>query len=92
MANMDRQGTHSPKMGVDSSAENNPNAPKFICLICLPKPKVLNIIEKRLHRATVVRGTGPGLLVNIGSKLNCSLTFWVIKSLLNPKQLMRLVK
>ena len=33
------QGTHSTKMGADSSVENTPNAPKFICPICLPKPK-----------------------------------------------------
>ena len=26
-------------MGADKSAENNPNAPEFICPICLPKPK-----------------------------------------------------
>ena len=25
------QGTHSTKMGANKSAENNPNAPKFIC-------------------------------------------------------------
>ena len=33
------QGTHWTKKGADSLAENNPNAPKFICPICLPKPK-----------------------------------------------------
>ena len=26
-------------MGADSLAENTPNAPEFICPICLPKPK-----------------------------------------------------
>ena len=26
-------------MGADCLAENTPNAPKFICPICLPKPK-----------------------------------------------------
>ena len=36
-------------MGVDKSAKNTPNAPKFICPICLP-------IEQRLHWASVVRG------------------------------------
>ena len=33
------QGTHCTKMGNDSLAENTPNAPEFICPICLPKPK-----------------------------------------------------
>ena len=35
------QGTHNTKMGTVSSAENTPNALKFICPICLPKPKSL---------------------------------------------------
>ena len=29
------------KMGADKAAENTPNAPKFICPNCLPKPKSL---------------------------------------------------
>ena len=33
------QGTHCTKMGADSLAENTPNAPEFICPVCLPKPK-----------------------------------------------------
>ena len=33
------KGLTLPKMGADSSAENTPNAPKFISPICLPKPK-----------------------------------------------------
>ena len=33
------QETHCTKMGAESSAENTPYAPKFICPICLPKPK-----------------------------------------------------
>jgi hypothetical protein len=33
------QGTHCTKMGADSWVENAPNAPEFICPICLPKPK-----------------------------------------------------
>ena len=33
------QGTHCTKMGADSLAENTPNAPEFICPICMPKPK-----------------------------------------------------
>ena len=33
------QGTHCTKMGADGWAENTPNAPEFICPICLPKPK-----------------------------------------------------
>ena len=38
MVNMDK-GLTSTKMGADSLAENTPNAPEFICPICLPKPK-----------------------------------------------------
>ena len=41
------------KMGADSSAENTPNAPEFVC----PSPKVLNFNEKRFHWTSVVRGT-----------------------------------
>ena len=33
------QGTHCTKMGADKLAEYTPNAPKFICPNCLPKPK-----------------------------------------------------
>ena len=35
------QGTHCTKMGANSLAENEniPNAPEFICSICLPKSK-----------------------------------------------------
>ena len=36
-------------MGADKSADNTPNAPKFIC------PKVWDFDEKRLHWASVVR-------------------------------------
>ena len=39
MENMHGQGTHCTKMSANSSAENNSNAPEFICPICLPKPK-----------------------------------------------------
>ena len=35
MENMDK----GMRMGADSLAENTPNAPEFICPICLPKPK-----------------------------------------------------
>ena len=35
----------------DSSAQNTPNAPEFIC----PSPKVLDFNEKRLHWASIVR-------------------------------------
>ena len=45
------QGTHSTKMGDDSSAKNTPNAPEFVC----PNPKVWDLNEKRLHWASVVR-------------------------------------
>ena len=34
-------------MGADSLAENTPNAPKFICPICLPKPKSLGFQWKK---------------------------------------------
>ena len=34
-------------MGADSSAENTPNVPKFICPICLPKPKSLGFRWKK---------------------------------------------
>ena len=30
-------------MGADSLAKNNPNAPEFICPICLPKPTMKNV-------------------------------------------------
>ena len=34
---------------------NTPNAPEFICLICLPSPQVLDFNEKRLYWSFVVR-------------------------------------
>ena len=46
MENMDK-GHHSIKMGAYSSAENAENAPKFICPICLPKPKNLGFQWKK---------------------------------------------
>ena len=49
-------------MGADKLAENTPNAPKFICPNCLPKPKM----KKRLHCASVVRGS------KLISTLSCS--------------------
>ena len=45
------QGTHCAKMVADSSAENTPNAPEFICT----SPNVLDCNEKRLHGASIVR-------------------------------------
>ena len=45
------KGFKSTKLGVDKSAENTPNAPKFIC----PSPKVWDFNDKRLHCASVVR-------------------------------------
>ena len=60
------QGTHCAKMGADSSAENTPNAPEFICPICLPNSKSSRFQWKRLHWASVVRGiydyTGSSLI------------------------------
>ena len=35
------QGTHNTKMVADKLAENTPNAPKFTCPNCQPKPKNL---------------------------------------------------
>ena len=42
-------------MGADKLAENTPIDLEFICPNCLPKPKVLDFNEKRLHWASVVR-------------------------------------
>ena len=39
----------------DNLAENTLYALEFISPICLPKPESLDIIEKRLHRVSVVR-------------------------------------
>ena len=48
MENMARPGqTHSTKLGADKSAENTPNAPRFICLNCLPKPKSFEFLWKK---------------------------------------------
>ena len=33
------QGTHCTKIGADNLSKNKPNAPEFICPICLSKPK-----------------------------------------------------
>ena len=41
------QGTHCTKMDVDKSAENTPNAPEFICRICLSKPKSCGFKKKK---------------------------------------------
>ena len=50
------QGTHCNKMGADSSAQNTPNAPQFICPIYLPKPKRLGpSMKKRFNWESVVR-------------------------------------
>ena len=42
-------------MGADKLAENTPNAPKLICPIVCPSPKVWDFNEKRLHWVSVVR-------------------------------------
>ena len=40
MENMDKGLTdRCTKMGAESLTENTPNAPEFICPICLPNPK-----------------------------------------------------
>ena len=52
------QGTHShsSKIGADISAENTPNTPQFILQIGPIGSKVWDIVKKRLHRASVIRG------------------------------------
>ena len=50
MENMDKG--LSTKMGADKSTESTPYASNLIC----PSPKVWYCDEKRLHRASVVRG------------------------------------
>ena len=47
--------THCAKKDADSTAKNTPNTPKFIWPILPFGPKVWDINEKRLHRASVVR-------------------------------------
>ena len=46
------QGTHSAKMGADSSAKN---IPKFIRTICQIGQKVWDIVEKKLHWTSIAR-------------------------------------
>ena len=46
-----RDSLHCTKMGADSLAENNPNAPEFICPICLPKTKSSEFQKKVRVRA-----------------------------------------
>ena len=52
MENMDK-GLTVTKMGADKSFKNTPNVPKFVYL----SPKVWDFDEKRLHWASVVRGS-----------------------------------
>ena len=84
------QGTHSIKMGTYSSAENTPNAPKFICPNCLPKPKSLGFWWKRLHWVSLVRdghhlhnwivsGTLPLLWTVTSSGSRIYWTLWIKK-------------
>ena len=49
------QGTHSARMGADSSAESTWNASLNFSPICLPKLKSLRFLKKTL-RVSVVRG------------------------------------
>ena len=52
MENMD-----CTKMDADSLDENTPNAPEFICPICLPMPKSSGFQwKKKPHWVSVVRG------------------------------------
>ena len=50
------QGTHYTKMGADSLAENTRNAHNLSTQFVCSSPKVLDFNDKRLHRASVVRG------------------------------------
>ena len=43
-----------PQMPQNFSAQNTPNAPKFISPICLPKPKSWISLKKKLHWTSVV--------------------------------------
>ena len=43
------QGTHSTKIGTDSLAKNNPNASINLSAICLHKPKMLGLLEKKKY-------------------------------------------
>ena len=70
MKNLDI-GTHSTKMGADKLAKNTPNAPKCICPIFCPSPKVWDFDEKRLHRASVVCVHNQSLAVWGASKMQC---------------------
>ena len=47
--------THSAKNSADNLAQNTRNSPKFIRSTCPIGLKVLDTIEKRPHRASVVR-------------------------------------
>ena len=49
--------THCTKMGADKSAENTPNAKNLSAQIVCLSPKVWDIIEERLHQASVVRAS-----------------------------------
>ena len=42
-------------MGTDNSDKNTPNARKFICPNCLPKPKSLGFYGKKASLDSVVR-------------------------------------
>ena len=50
-------------MGADSSAENIPNAPKFIFPICLPKPKPKSL-EFQWKKASLGVRSPCGLVLN----------------------------
>ena len=66
MENMDKGLTHCTKKRADSSAENIPNAPEFIC----PSPNVLDFNEKRHHWASVVRALIHTLFDSVTTKLS----------------------
>jgi hypothetical protein len=51
-------------MGADSLAKNTTNAPKFICPICLPKPKSSGFQQKKASLGV----RSPGLLLTAGHK------------------------
>ena len=61
------QGTHCTKMGADSLAKNTPNAPEFICPICLPM-----CVSSGFPWKKALSDVGSPWYVAIGRKWKCS--------------------
>ena len=67
------------KMGSDSSAENTPNAPEFICPNCLPKPKSSGFQWKKAPlgvRSPCFKCTEINLSSSFNKKQQTKLCFW----------------